>query len=112
MDFRPEVSQHPQPNVLTLLRMKLHATNIPARHYRRISPPIFSLAYHNLLITRLTVKRVYEITERCILDALKQGMLMLLMNSIPPNLRHDELVSKPAHTSFQQPKTRRRSKLI
>src|SRR5262249_13957576 len=37
---------------------------------------------------------------------------LLLINSIPSNLRHDQLVSKPPHTSLQQTQPTRRSEFI
>src|ERR1044072_4471837 len=92
--------------------MKLHATNIPARDYRRISLPILGLTHNNLIITWPAIKRMHEITERPVFDTVKQRMLAFLMNSIPSNLWHDELVSTPPHIPLQQPKPRRRSKFI
>src|SRR5215217_476628 len=92
--------------------IKLYTTNVSLRHYRRITHTILSLADHNLLVQRLAVKRMHEVTERPLFNILKQLMRSLLMNPVPTDMWHDQSATKPPHTSPQQPQSLRRSKLL
>ena len=97
-----EISQHPQAQ---------HPGSSPdetARH--KYSPPQLPthIAPHTQshpqqpFIPRLAVKRMHEITERSLRNSFKQRMRSRLMNPVPTNMRHDQLVLKPPHASPQQ----------
>src|SRR4029079_16331030 len=92
--------------------MKLHTTNISLRNNRRISSPILRLTRYNCFILRLAVKRVHEVTARSNRDSFKQRMRPPLVNSIPPNLRHDLIAIELTHASLEQTQATRRSKLL
>src|SRR6185437_10360566 len=107
-----EIFEHLQPNLLTLLRMKLHATNIPLRYNRRIADSILSLTHNNSLINGLAVKRMHEVTERSLCHAFKQRMRHSLMNPVPTDVRHHEFTVEPPHPAFDQSQPSCRSKFL
>src|SRR5574338_996712 len=90
-----EVSQHPQPNVLALLGMKLHTANIPFRHDRCIAHAILSLTYNKSFIYRFAVIRMHEVTKCSLFHTFKQLVRAFLMNPVPTDVRYHEIATEP-----------------
>src|SRR5439155_26307917 len=97
---------------LTLLRMKLHATDVSLRNHRRVRISVICLADRDFRVTRLTVERMDKVEERQVFHTIQQRVQPPLPNLIPADLRHHQIVAEAAHAPANQAQSRSPAELL
>src|SRR6266851_3208877 len=105
--YPTEVRVDPQPQVGTLLRMKLGRLDVVLCDDRRELATIISDAERDPRIGRISIVPVDEIEVAALRDPIEQRMSALEVNVVPADLGHLQAVigSEPSHGAWQNPET-------
>src|SRR5205085_5763639 len=96
----------------TLLRVKLHAADVPSRDDRRVARPVLGLAEHDASVVRFAEVRMHEVEERLVFNAFGKFVRPPPLDLIPADLRHVQPDGEAAHAPAQEAKPARHAELL
>src|SRR5438045_4005468 len=112
MTFVREIFQQSKARRLTLLRVKLHAADVPSRHDRRVARPVLGLAEYDASVVRFAEIRMHEVEERLVFDAFGKFVRPPPLDLIPADLRHAQPFGESPHAPAQEAKPARHAELL
>src|SRR5687767_1713200 len=85
-----EITQYPQPNRLTLLRMRLNTKNMPASDHRRERDTVVGGRQHITRIGGFHIIRMHKVGITAVRNAVEHRAGLLQIKAVPPHVRHFE----------------------